>query len=187
MATLGYNNNKNTINNMTYIDADSITSDEIYTNNLYINDILITPFSNTQILSNQIIQPESSSFSNQMNNIILNPNNNLIVNSGNITQYTTGNNIIGSCNMQSLVLNGNMTTNSNITQFSGSNTLSNANIGVVNMIIKESYDGNKKYIAANDKLLFAALTNEPLTKNNATIKSIYRNLLNLYIYIYNKK
>ena len=35
--------------------------------------------------------------------------------------------------MQSLVLNGNMTTNSNITQFSGSNTLSNANIGVVNM------------------------------------------------------
>ena len=82
--------------------------------------------------------------------------------------------------MQSLVLNGNMTTNSNITQFSGSNTLSNANIGVVNMIIKESYDGNEKYIAANDKLLFAALTNEPLIKNNATIKSINRNLLNLY-------
>ena len=36
MATSGYNNNKNTINNMTYIDADNITSDEIYTNNLYI-------------------------------------------------------------------------------------------------------------------------------------------------------
>ena len=54
-------------------------------------------------------------------------------------QYTTGNNIIGSCNMQSLVLNGNLSTNSNINQSSGSNTLLDTNCGVLTM-------NNNKYI-----------------------------------------
>ena len=66
-----------------------------------------------------------------MNNIILNANNNLYLNSGNLIQYTSQSNTLGSCNIQSLVLNGNLSTNSNIIQSSGSNTLLNTNIGVL--------------------------------------------------------
>ena len=66
-----------------------------------------------------------------MNNIILNACNNLYLNSGNLIQYTSQSNTLGSCNIQSLVLNGNLSTNLNITQSSGSNTLLNTNIGVL--------------------------------------------------------
>ena len=51
----------------------------------------------------------------QMNNIILNAGNNLYLNSDNLIQYTSQNNTLGSCNIQSsLVLNGNLNTSSNI-------------------------------------------------------------------------
>ena len=50
-----------------------------------------------------------------MNNIILNAGNNLYLNSDNLIQYTSQNNTLGSCNIQSsLVLNGNSNTSSNI-------------------------------------------------------------------------
>ena len=94
-----------------------------------INNLVST--TSSTISTNQIVQPSSLSYSNQMNNIILNAGNNLYLNSGNLIQYTSQSNTLGSCNIQSLVLNGNLSTNSNITQSSGSNTLLNTNIGVL--------------------------------------------------------
>ena len=94
-----------------------------------INNLVST--TSSTISTNQIVQPSSLSYSNQMNNIILNAGNNLYLNSGNLIQYTSQSNTLGSCNIQSLVLNGNLSTNSNISQSSGSNTLLNTNIGVL--------------------------------------------------------